>query len=132
MNRKLLEAGSIISLIGALVIAGAGVARGIPYAWLLFVGPCVIFAVITISQRLPVTSLNLTVKVTNENASRIEPVARDFLATIKGYAMLLMAYVNYFAVFRVSTAIFFFVEGTILVAIFVSVFGFIGRINKLA
>lgn len=132
MNRKLLETGSILSLIGALVFAGAGVARGVPSAWVLFVAPCVVFGVITISQRLPITSLNLTVKVTNENALRIEPVARDFLATIKSYTMLLMAYVSYFAVFRGPMPLFFFIESAILVSIFASVFGFVGKINKLA
>lgn len=132
MNRKLLELASIIFLVTALWAAGVGVARGIPSAWLLFVAPCVLFGVITISQLLPVTSLNLTVKVTDENVPRIEPVARDFLATIKAYTLMLVTYVNYFAVFRGPMSLFYFIEGVLLALIFLSVITFIGKIRKVA
>lgn len=132
MNRKLFEAGSILSLIAAFLFAGIGVARGIPAAWLLFVAPSVVFGVITISQRLPVTSLNLTVKVTAENAPRIEPVARDFLASIKAYTMMLIVWLNWFVVIGRPMSLFFFIEAVLLFTIVVSVFGFIGKVGKLA
>ncbi len=94
MNQRLFDVASIVLLVAAFIYAGVGVARGLPFAWLLFVAPSVLFAVITISQRLPITSLNLTVKVTAENAPRIAPVTQEFIASIKAYTMMLIAFLG--------------------------------------
>ena len=98
----------------------------------LFVAPCLVYGVITLSQRLPIASLNLTVNVTAENAPRTEPVAREFLASIKAFTLGLILWVNQFVVFRGSMPLFFLVEGAFLVMIFASVIGFLLKIRKLA
>lgn len=108
MKRRLYEVASIVFLVAALFDAGFAVVRGLPAAWPLFIAPCVVFGVITSSQRMPVASLNLTVKVTAENARQIDPVTAEFLASVKAWAMALIAWLNHFAVFRVSTALILF------------------------
>lgn len=132
MNRILWEIASILFLVTAFAYAAIAVGRGVPAAWLLFVAPCLIYGVITIAQRLPLAALNLTVTVTHENASRIEPVVRDFLASTKGFTMMLVVWVNAFAATRVSMSLFLLIEGVVLVSIFAQVFGFLGRVKKLA
>jgi hypothetical protein len=132
VNRKLYEAVSALFLIIAWVDAGLAVARGIPTAWLLFIAPTLVYAVITFTQRLPATSLNLTVKVTPANAERIEPVVRDFLATLKAVTMMFVSFVINFSLSRMPLTLFFFVEGSILLLIFAQLFGFLRKIKKLA
>ncbi len=132
MTRILYEAASLLFVGTALYDAGFAVTHGVPSAWALFVAPCLVYGVITLSQRLPIASLNLTVNVTAENAPRIEPVAREFLASIKAFTLGLILWVNQFVVFRGSMPLFFLVEGAFLVMIFASVFAFRAKLNKLA
>jgi hypothetical protein len=132
MSRRLYDVSSILFLVAACIYAATGVARGLPAAWLLFVAPCVIFGVITISQLLPITSLNLPLKVTAENAPRIEPAARDFLASIKSFTMMLIVWLNGFVVSSIPKTAFFFIEGVLLVTICASIMGFLGKIRKIA
>jgi hypothetical protein len=132
MIRTIYEVASILSLIAALGDASRGVAHGVASAWILFVAPCLVYGVITISQFLPVTSLNLTVKVTPENTARVVPAVRDFLAALKALTMLLIYCVTAFAISSVQESLFFVGVGAALVAILAQVFGFLTKIKKLA
>jgi hypothetical protein len=132
MIRWVYEIASILSLVAALGDASLGVAHGVASAWILFVAPCFVYGVITISQFLPVRSLNLTVKVTPENAARIEPPVRDFLAALKALTMLLIYWVNAFAISSVQESLFLVGVGAALVTIFALVFGFLAKVRKLA
>jgi hypothetical protein len=132
MNRKLLEIGALTLLVAAWTYAAVGVKRGVPAAWLLFVTPAIVYGVITVSQRVPIASLNLTIKVTPDNTSRVEPVVRDFLASIKVYSMVLVVWVCGFATSSIQLPLFLFGVGAALATIFAMLFGFLGKIKRLA
>jgi hypothetical protein len=130
--RGIYELAALLSLIAALGDASLGVAHGIASGRILFVAPCLVYGMITISQFLPVTSLNLTVKVTPENRARVEPAVRSFLAALKAFTMLLIYWVTAFAISSVQESLFFLGVGAALVTIFGLVFGFLASMRKLA
>lgn len=132
MTRRLYGFASVVGLLGTLYLGVEGALRGVPGSWILAAASCVVFGVITIAEFLPITSLNLTVKVTPENAPRIEPLSREFIASLKAYTMLLMLWIAQFIVQPGSRGVFFSVEGLILLLIFGSVFLFLGKLRKLA
>jgi hypothetical protein len=132
MKRRLYDVIAYLFLGVALAACAFGIARAQPNAAALFIAPIVLFAVITYTQRLPVTSLNLSVQVTPENSARIEPAARDFLALIKALTMMLTAWINCWAVLHLPMVVFFTGEGAFLIALFASIVMFVGRMSKLA
>jgi hypothetical protein len=132
MARKLLEVSSIIFLVVALNWSISGIRRGIPEAWVILVVSCLVFAVVTVIQFRPLTSLNRLGKVTPENAASIEPAYCDFLATIKAYTMFAMEWVGMFLLNPRSTALFLLGIAGALVGLGAAVAMFRIRLAKLA
>ena len=132
MKRGLYDPLAFAFFLLALAAGVIGIVRGEPGSAMLLVTPIVVFAVITYAQRLPVSSLNLTVKVTPENSARIEPVARDFLALVKVLAMMLVAWLDCWVVLHLPRAAFLAGEGMFLVMLFASTAAFIRKVAALA
>jgi hypothetical protein len=132
MTRKLYEIAAILLLGATVGVAAMGASHNATASWILAAASCVVFGILTLAEFLPVTSLNLTVEVTPKNAPHIEPVARELIALIKAYTMMLMFWVGEFIVRPASTAWFWLAVGAILVALFGAIVSFRIKVRKLA
>lgn len=132
MRSRLYNWCSVLFFAFAVSLAIAGMLRAGSTDAALLIAPVALFCALSFAQRVPVTSMNLNVNVTAENAPRIEPVAREFLAFIKALTLGLVSWVNLWVVFRFPASLFFVIEGAVLVVLFASLARFVVRVRKLA
>ncbi len=91
--RRIYDAVSLLFAAVALALALHEKAHGVPILS-LGIATCVMWAFLSVANRVPLRYMNLPVAVTDENRARIEPVVRLHLAAIGTITVALLTWME--------------------------------------